>query len=139
MDSSYTPPKHEKEDDESSIDILMFDTENDKSSSVDLKMFDTENFMSSNLHDCYHHIEKVSTSIQMFSIFIISLIITDYTIQIHDQIRLLEEMLAKAKKDNKILTQLINHHKKTMEAAKNKVSRDVQILNLFITSLIITN
>jgi hypothetical protein len=48
-------------------------------------------------------------------------------------------MLAKAEKDNKILMQLINHHKKTVEAAKNKVSIDVQILNLFITSLIITN
>jgi hypothetical protein len=33
----------------------------------------------------------------------------------------------------KILMQLINHHKKTVEAAKNKVSRDVQMLNLFIT------
>jgi hypothetical protein len=29
--------------------------------------------------------------------------------------------------------QLINHHKKTMDAAKNKVSRDIQMLNLFIT------
>jgi hypothetical protein len=48
-------------------------------------------------------------------------------------------MLDKAEKDNKILMQLINHHKKTAEAAKNKVSRDVQMLNLFITSLIITN
>jgi hypothetical protein len=48
-------------------------------------------------------------------------------------------MLTKAEKDNKIVIQLINHHKKTVEAAKNKVSRDVQILNLFITSLIITN
>jgi hypothetical protein len=48
-------------------------------------------------------------------------------------------MLAKAEKNNKILMQLINHHKKTMEAAKNKVSRGVQILNLFITSFIITN
>jgi hypothetical protein len=42
-------------------------------------------------------------------------------------------MLAKTEKDNKILMQLINHHKKTTEAAKNKVSRDVQMLNLFIT------
>jgi hypothetical protein len=42
-------------------------------------------------------------------------------------------MLEKADKDNKILMQLINHHKKTMEAVKNKVSRDVQMLNLFIT------
>jgi hypothetical protein len=48
-------------------------------------------------------------------------------------------MLTKAEKDNKILIQLINHHKKMVEAAKNKVSRDVQMLNLFITSLIITN
>jgi hypothetical protein len=42
-------------------------------------------------------------------------------------------MLNKAEKDNKILMQLINHHKKTIEAVKNKVSRDVQMLNLFIT------
>jgi hypothetical protein len=42
-------------------------------------------------------------------------------------------MLEKKDKDNKILMQLINHHKKTAEAAKNKVSRDVQILNLFTT------
>jgi hypothetical protein len=42
-------------------------------------------------------------------------------------------MLDKAKKDNKILMQLINHNKKTAEAAKNKVSRDIQMLNLFIT------
>jgi hypothetical protein len=48
-------------------------------------------------------------------------------------------MLAKVESDNKILIQLINHHKKTMEAAKNKGSTDVQILTLFITSLIITN
>jgi hypothetical protein len=48
-------------------------------------------------------------------------------------------MLAKVEKDNKILMQLINHHKKTAEAAKNKVSSDVQMLTLFITSLIITN
>jgi hypothetical protein len=41
-------------------------------------------------------------------------------------------MLEKVEKDNKILMQLINHHKKTMDAAKNKVSRDVEILNLFI-------
>jgi hypothetical protein len=48
-------------------------------------------------------------------------------------------MLAKVEKDNKILMQLINHHKETTEAAKNKVSTDVQMLTLFITSLIITN
>jgi hypothetical protein len=42
-------------------------------------------------------------------------------------------MLEKKDKDNKILMQLINHHKKMVEAAKNKVSRDIQILNLFIT------
>jgi hypothetical protein len=33
-------------------------------------------------------------------------------------------MLEKAKKDKKILMQLINHHKKTAEVAKNRVSRD---------------
>jgi hypothetical protein len=48
-------------------------------------------------------------------------------------------MLAKAEKDNKILMQLINHHKKSAEVAKNKVSTNVQTLTLFITSLIITN
>ncbi len=48
-------------------------------------------------------------------------------------------MLGKAGKDNKILMQLINHHKKTVEVAKNKVSTDIQILTLLITSLIITN
>jgi ribosomal protein L18E len=42
-------------------------------------------------------------------------------------------MLEKTQKDNKILMQLINHHKKTAEAAKNKVSRHVHMLNLFIT------
>jgi hypothetical protein len=48
-------------------------------------------------------------------------------------------MLAKAEKDNKILMQLINHHKKSMKATKNKVSTDVQMLTLFNTSLIIIN
>jgi hypothetical protein len=47
-------------------------------------------------------------------------------------------MLAKVEKDNKILMQLVNHHKKSVEAAQNKASTDVQILTLFITSLIIT-
>jgi hypothetical protein len=46
-------------------------------------------------------------------------------------------MLGKAEKDKKILIQLINHHKNIAEAAKNRVSRDFQMLNLF--SLIITN
>jgi hypothetical protein len=78
MDSSHTPPKHEKGDDKSSsIDLSMFDTEHDKSSSVDLKIFDTENSNVSDLDDCCHHIKKVSTSIQMFNIFIISLMITN--------------------------------------------------------------
>jgi hypothetical protein len=78
MDSFHTStlPKHEKEDDESSIDLSMFDTEDDKSS-VDLKIFDTEDDKSSDLDDCCHHIEKVSTSVQIFSIFITSLIITN--------------------------------------------------------------
>jgi hypothetical protein len=55
----------------------MFDTEDDKSSSVDLKMFDTEDSKSPDPDDCCHHIEKVSTSNQIFSIFITSLIITN--------------------------------------------------------------
>jgi hypothetical protein len=76
MDSSDTPPKHEEEDDESSVDLSMFDTEDDKSS-VDLKIFDTEDSKSSDPDDCCHHIEKVSTSISKFSIFITSLIITN--------------------------------------------------------------
>jgi hypothetical protein len=48
-------------------------------------------------------------------------------------------MFAKMENDNKILMQLINHHKKSVETAKNKVGIDVQMLTLFITSLIITN
>jgi hypothetical protein len=76
MDSSHTPPKHEKEDDESSVDLSIFDTEDDKSS-VDLKIFNADDFKSSDRDNCCHHIEKVITSIQMFSIFITSLIITN--------------------------------------------------------------
>jgi hypothetical protein len=48
-------------------------------------------------------------------------------------------MLAKAESTNKILMQLINHHKKTTKAAKNKVSTYVQMLTLFSTSLITSN
>jgi hypothetical protein len=78
MDSSHTPSKHKKEDDKSSsVDLAMFNTEDDKSSSVDLKIFDTENSNASDPNDCCHHIEKVSTSVQMFSIFITSLMITN--------------------------------------------------------------
>jgi hypothetical protein len=79
MDSSHTgtPPKHEKDDDESSVDITMFDIEDDKSSSVDFKMFDIEDSWSSDPDDCCHHNERVSRSIQKFSIFITSLIITN--------------------------------------------------------------
>jgi hypothetical protein len=44
---------------------------------LDLKIFDIEDSKSSDLDDCCHHIEKVSTSIQMFSIFITNLIITN--------------------------------------------------------------
>jgi hypothetical protein len=77
MDSSYTH-KHEKEDDKSLfIDLSIFDTEDDKSSSVDLKMFGTDNSNASNSDDCCHQFEKVSTSIQIFSIFITSLMITN--------------------------------------------------------------
>jgi hypothetical protein len=59
MDSSHTgtPPKHEKDDDESSINLTMFDIENDKSSSVDLKMFDSQDSKFSNPDDCCHHID----------------------------------------------------------------------------------
>jgi hypothetical protein len=78
MDSSHTPPKHEKEDDKSSfVDLAMFDTKDDESSSVDLKIFDTEDSNVSDPDDYCHHIEKVSTSIQIFSIFITSLMITN--------------------------------------------------------------
>jgi hypothetical protein len=61
-----------------SLPLLTFQclTENDNSS-VDLKMFDTEDSTSSDSDDCCHHIEKVRTSIQMFSIFITSLIFTN--------------------------------------------------------------
>jgi hypothetical protein len=78
MDSSHNHPKHKKEDDTSySIDLSMFDTEDDKSSTIDLKIFDTEDSKSSDPDDYCHHIEKVSTSIQTFSIFITSLMITN--------------------------------------------------------------
>jgi hypothetical protein len=78
MNSSHTPPKHEKEDDKSSsVDLVMFDTEDDKFSSIDLKIFDTEDSNASNPDNCYHDIEKVSTSIQMFCIFITSLKISN--------------------------------------------------------------
>jgi hypothetical protein len=33
--------------------------------------------------------------------------------------------MADVNKDNKILMQLINHHKKTAEVAKSKVSKDI--------------
>jgi hypothetical protein len=50
IDSSQTPPKHEKEDDRSSsVDLSLFNTKDDKPSS------DSD--------DCCHHIEKVSTII----------------------------------------------------------------------------
>jgi hypothetical protein len=78
MNSSHTAPKHEKDDDKPSfVDLVMFDTENDKSSSVHLKIFDTENSNASDLDNCCYHIENVSTSIQMFSIFITSFMITN--------------------------------------------------------------
>jgi hypothetical protein len=59
----------------SSVDLAMFDIEDDKSSSVDLKIFGIDDSNASD--DCCHHIEKVSTCIQIFSIFIISLMITN--------------------------------------------------------------
>jgi hypothetical protein len=48
-------------------------------------------------------------------------------------------MLAKVEADNKIIVQRINYDKKTVEAAKKKVGTNVQMLTIFITSLIITN
>jgi hypothetical protein len=48
-------------------------------------------------------------------------------------------MLAKAELDDKILVQLINHDKKMAGATMKKVSIYVQMLTLFMTSLIITN
>jgi hypothetical protein len=47
-------------------------------------------------------------------------------------------MLGKVELDNKILVQRINYDKKMAEVAK-KVSTNVQMLTIFITSLIITN
>jgi hypothetical protein len=78
MDSSHTgtPPKNEREDDESSVDLTIFITEDGKSS-VDLTMFDTDDNKFSDPNDYCHHIEKLSISIQMFRIFITSLIITN--------------------------------------------------------------
>jgi hypothetical protein len=38
-------------------------------------------------------------------------------------------MLSEVEKDKKILMQLINHHKKSAEVAKNMVSTDAQMLN----------
>jgi hypothetical protein len=61
----------------SSVDLAMFDTDDDKSSSVDLKMFGIDDSNASDLDDCCHHIEKVSTCIQIFTIFFISLMITN--------------------------------------------------------------
>jgi hypothetical protein len=72
MDSSHTPPKHEKEDDKSSsINLAMFDMEDEKSSSVDLKMFDTEDSNTSDPDDCCHHNKKVSTSIFKCLVFLL--------------------------------------------------------------------
>jgi hypothetical protein len=110
MDSfnTCTPPKHEEEDDESDIDLSMFDSEDDEFSDLD---------------DCCHHIENVNRNIQMFSIFITSLIIIN-----HDQIQLLEEMVAKVESDNKILMQLINHHKKAAKATKKTMSTNINFI-----------
>jgi hypothetical protein len=78
MDSSHTgaPLKHEKEDDEFSVDLIMIDTEDDKLY-VDLTIFDTEDDKVIWLDDSCHHIKNVSTSIQTFNIFITNLIITN--------------------------------------------------------------
>jgi hypothetical protein len=74
MDNNFhigTPPKHEDEDSshgQNDDDLTMFD-----SSSSD----EEEDSESSNMNDYCHHIKKVSTNIQIFSIFITSLIITN--------------------------------------------------------------
>jgi transcriptional regulator of met regulon len=47
--------------------------------------------------------------------------------------------VAKTELDNKIMMQLSNHHKKVADVSKKTVSIDVQMLTLFITSLIIIN
>jgi hypothetical protein len=47
-------------------------------------------------------------------------------------------MFAKVESDNKILVQWINYDKKTAEATKKKVSTNVQMLTIFITSIINT-
>jgi hypothetical protein len=77
MNSFHTDtlPKHKKYDDKSSIDLTIFNTKDDKSSSIDLKIFDTDDCKSSDPDGYCHHIENMSISIQIFSIFIISLII----------------------------------------------------------------
>jgi hypothetical protein len=71
MDSSHhigTPPRHEDEVCNSDDDLTMFDL-----SSSD----EEENKSSFDPDDYCHHIEKLSTNVQMFSIFITSLIITN--------------------------------------------------------------
>jgi hypothetical protein len=71
MDSSGhtgTPPKYEDEVCSTNDDLTMFN-----SSSSD----EEEDDESSDPDDYCHHIEKVSTNIPMFSIFITSLIITN--------------------------------------------------------------
>jgi hypothetical protein len=41
--------------------------------------------------------------------------------------------VGEGREGQKIIMQLINHHKKTAEAAKNRVNGNFQMLNLFIT------
>jgi hypothetical protein len=70
MDNSRhtgTPSKHEDE-------VCSSDEDEVCSSDVDLAMFDAS---SSDEDDCCHHVKKVSTNVQIFSIFITSLIITN--------------------------------------------------------------
>jgi hypothetical protein len=71
MDSSGhtgTPHKYEDEVCRSHDDLTMFDS---------LSSDEEEDDESSDPDNCYHHIEKVSINIQIFSIFITSLIITN--------------------------------------------------------------
>jgi hypothetical protein len=47
--------------------------------------------------------------------------------------------MSKVESYNKILIQLINHHKKAVETAKKTVSTNIQMLTLFITTVRITS
>jgi hypothetical protein len=71
MDSNghiSTPPKHKDEVCNFDDNLTIFDSSSSN---------EEEDDESSDSDDCCHHIKKVNTNIQIFSIFIISLIITN--------------------------------------------------------------